>query len=110
MNEDDAKLVLTDLYESHFGIYNHFAEDKSAIASVLHHPGEEVWLNSGLRDLVEEFAVYNFGELFNISLNEFLAMPRPYVSMIRSIKDSVLKKRDAIVVAVERDVLRDSQK
>lgn len=108
MPEDDAKVVLTDLYEAQFGISNYFDPNKSVIESVLHQPCEEVWLNSGLRDLVEEFAVYNLGELFNISLTEFLTMPRPHVSMIRSIKDSVLKKRDAIVAAVERGVGKDA--
>lgn len=109
MGYDEAQTVLRDLYETEFGIYNHLAKDKNPLSSVLHHKSEEVWLTSGLRELVEEFAVYNLGELFNITLKEFLTLPRPYVSMIREIKDSVLKKRDSIVTAVERDIFKESK-
>lgn len=110
MEYDQARTVMKDLYETEFGIYNHFGQDKNPLASVLHHKCEEVWLNSGVRELIEEFAVYNIGELFNISLVEYLSMPRPYVALIREIKDTVLKKRDSIVSAVEREVAKEAKK
>lgn len=110
MEYDQARMVMRELYETEFGIYNHLGQDKNPIASVLHHKCEEVWLNSGVRELIEEFAVYNIGELFNISLVEYLSMPRPYVAMIREIKDTVLKKRDTIVSAVEREVFKETKK
>ncbi len=101
---------MVDLYETEFGIYNHLAKDKSPLASVLHHDCEEVWMNSPARELIEEFAVYNIGELFNITLTEYLLLPRPYVQLIRKIKDTVLKKRDAIASAVERSVMSGKEK
>lgn len=110
MEYDQARNVMKELYETEFGIYNHRSKDKNPIASVLHHKSEEVWMNSGVKELIEEFAVYNLGELFNISLIEYLSMPRPYVAMIREIKDTVLKKRDAIVTAVEREVFKETKK
>ena len=109
MGYDVARETMQVLYETEFGIYNHRSENKNPLASVLHHPSEEVWLNSGLRDLIEEFAVYNIGELFNITLDKYLQLPRPYVQLIREIKDTVLKKRDAIVRAVEHDVIKNKK-
>lgn len=110
MDYDSARTVMRDLYETEFGIYNHLGKDKNPLASVLHHRSEEVWMNSGLKELIEEFAVYNLGELFNITLPEYLALPRPYVAMIRELKDTVLRKRDSIVSAVERQAFKDAKK
>lgn len=104
MDQMTATETLKVLYETEFGICDHLAPDHHPFSSVLHHPSEEVWMNSGLRDLIEEFAIYNYGELFNMSLTEYLSLPRPYVSMIRQLKDSIIKKREAIVASVERGI------
>lgn len=70
-------------------------------ASVLHYPKEEVWLNSELRQAIEEFAVYNYGELYNISLDEWLKLPLPQVALLRECKDQIIQKRDALQKAIE---------
>ncbi len=104
MNYQDAQIVMKDLYETRFGLYDHGGQNKSPLASVLHHDGDETWLSGSLRDIVEEFAVYNMGELYNISLVEYLMLPRPYVALLRKIKTSVLQKREKAISDVERDL------
>lgn len=105
MSSGKAKIVLKDLYETRFGLYNHSAPDRNPLSSILMNPGEEYLIDSPIRDLIEEFAVYNYGELWNISLIEFINLPRPYVELIRKIKDGVMKKRQAIVENVERGLV-----
>lgn len=102
---------MKDLYETRFGIFNHAepSSKKNPLATVLHHPAEETLLNSALRDTIEEFAVYNLGELFNMSLTEYLQLPRPYVELIRSIKDDIIKKKDNVVSNIE-NVLKNASK
>lgn len=108
MPSQEARQVFTDLYETRFGIYDHTPRPgKSGLASILHHPREEYYLNSPLRDAIEEFAIYNLGELFHISLYEYLNLPKPMVDLIRNIKDDVLKKRESLISLVESRI-RDS--
>ncbi len=93
MSAADARVVMMDLYENRFGIYNHLAGDKNPLSSVLLHDKEEVWMDSSLRDMIEDFALYDIGELWKISLVDFLKLPHPYVEIMRRVRDGVVDKK-----------------
>jgi len=93
----DARVALQDLYETEFGIYNHLQRNKNPLSSVLLHDSEDYVMHSDLRDMLEEFGMYNLGELWNLSLTEYLALPIPVVHILRGIKDEVIEKKSKLM-------------
>lgn len=107
----DVRAVMMDLYETEFGIYDHVTPGpKHPFASVLHHPKEEYYYNSPLKEVIEEFGVYNLGELYNLSLTEYLRLPTPMLELLRRTKDDILKKREALVRIAEDKIAKERQR
>lgn len=93
MTREDAIIVLADLYETRFGIFDHKARDKNPLASVLMHESEDVMFDSALADLLIEFAVDEIGDLWKISLTEYLNLPKPVADLLRRLKPIAAKKK-----------------
>lgn len=93
MSRENAKIVLGDLYETRFGIFNHDDRTKNPLASVLMHDAEDVMLDSALADLLIEFAVEDYGDLWKISLTEFMGLPKPIADLMRRVKAIAVKKK-----------------
>lgn len=86
---------MTDLYEREFGICPQTAAKENPLSSVLFHEDEDVWMNSRLRDLIEDYATYDYGSLWNLSLTEFLSLPMPYTQIMAKLRDKVMAKKNA---------------
>ena len=72
----DAKLVLLELYENTYGIYNHAVFDPDRpMANVAMHPAEDVSAGSLLDERIEQFADRQVSKFFGMSLTEFLQYP-----------------------------------
>jgi hypothetical protein len=102
MSADEARIVMMDLYEREFGIFHHGGQDANPLSSVLMHEEEEVWVDSPLRDLLEDFAVFDMGSLWNVSLIEYLNLPMPYTQLMQKIKEDVMKKKSEMISSVGR--------
>lgn len=93
MTREDAKIVISDLYETRFNIFDHRDFRKNPLASVLMHECEDVMLDSALADLLIDFAVEDYGELWKISLVDFLSLPKPIADLLRRVKPIAVKKK-----------------
>lgn len=72
----DARLVLLEMYEQEYGIYNHALGDPNRpLASVAMHPAENVLEGSFLDERIEQFADKEVTKHFGLSLIEFLDLP-----------------------------------
>lgn len=100
MTRENAIVVMADLYETRFGIFDHKARDKNPLASVLLHDSEDVMFDSALADTLIEFAVDEIGDLWKISLTEYLNLPKPVADLMRRIKPIAAKKKSEILGAM----------
>jgi len=82
-----------DLYEREFGICHHGDANSNPLSSVLYHDEEDVWKDSALRDLIEDFASYDMGSLWNMSFIEFLSLPMPYTQIMKEVRDRVIARK-----------------
>lgn len=80
MCSTDTKLLLTDKYDSVYGICNHSLLDATRPLSIVGmHPAEGTDVGSTIYERIEQFATLQVGKFFNISLTEFLEYPRDIV-------------------------------
>ena len=84
----DAQLLLQDIYESGYGIYNHtqHAVDNSRpLALVAMHWSESNTDQSTLHERIEQFKERQVYQNYGISLIDFLNLPRDYCIKILEI-------------------------
>jgi hypothetical protein len=93
-NSVDAKVVLTEFYETLFKLYNHYGGDNSRpLASVAMHPHEDFTSRSLLEESIKSFARKNIKETFGINYLEFMNLPRDVVEMMTTAAYEELKKK-----------------
>lgn len=85
LNRVDAKIVLSDLYDKHYGICDHTAVSKQRpLSSVAFHGAEVLNEDSLLEEGMRLYISRNIYEHFKMSWAEFMGMPRDVAqSMIR---------------------------
>jgi len=81
------KVVLQDLYETEFNIYNHLRSGNRPLASVAYFECEDFTDNCQLPDMTTIYIDKDIGKLFNLSLLEFLELPS-------SVCDTLIKTSD----------------
>lgn len=75
----DVQLLLQDVYESGYGIYNHASnsvDNSRPLALVAMHWAENASEGSVLYERIEQFRERNVYQTFGLSLTEFLDLPR----------------------------------
>ena len=82
----ESQLLLRDLYETNFRIANH-ADPNRPMSLVAKQPKETLGPYSRERRLFHRFASLGVGELFKISVTEFLNQPRERVEMMFEIAE-----------------------
>ncbi len=86
MDQTDAGILLRDLYETRFGIFNHIGTSKKRpLASVALHDAEEINENSLLYEAMHSFAKREIKDIFNISFLDFISLPMDWCAMITEI-------------------------
>lgn len=85
LNRVDAKIVLNDLYDKHYGICNHTTvSNQRPLSSVGFHPAEVLNEDSLLEEGMRLYISRNIHEHFKMSWTEFMDLPRDVAqSMIR---------------------------
>lgn len=107
----EIRLILRDLYEQHYGIFDHLKLGKSRpLASVALHPAEEFSANSALHESALLFARKKMYELFGMSHLELLKLPREIVGIYFSVADKEMSSRTEIADNVETSLKRELDK
>jgi len=87
-------MVMQDLYETEYGIYNHLQKNKNRpIASVAFHQSEDINDGSLLEEIIRTYTVKNIKNLYGINLIDFLELPQDIVEMLFSIADEENNKK-----------------
>lgn len=96
MDSITAKLILIDAYETTYGIYNHADEAANKgrpLGLIAMHPKEDFSTHSALYNTIRRFKKYKVGnqDNFNISLIEFLQLPKDISDLVLDImaKESI---------------------
>lgn len=100
LNDIDARVVLSDIYESKFGIYNHLNKSSSKInplASVSFFEAEETLSNSLLSDAIRSYLSNGIKELYDINLLEYLELPFGYSKLFLEIASEENNKKNKII-------------
>ena len=73
-----ARMVLLEAYETTYRIYNHEDPTAGPLAAIAMHPREDTSTHSALYNTIRRFRKYRVGhpDNFNMSLNEFMALPK----------------------------------
>lgn len=101
-----AAQVLGEAYDVTFGIFNHLKqaqleasttsiENKRPLASVALHPAE-AWAGekTNLDVVLRGFAENQVGDIFKMSLTEFLELPVEYAERVMRISKSILTRKN----------------
>lgn len=76
LNAFDANLLMYDMYETTYGIYNHkLPHSQRPWASIALHEGEDICETSSLNQTIEAYHGRGIIELFGLSLIEYLSLP-----------------------------------
>jgi hypothetical protein len=98
----DADIILYDLYETNFGIFNHIGASKQRpLASVAMHPCEDNTHSSRTYEIIEQFASRGIGELFKISVLEYLALPTDICIKMLEVASMDSSKKNTALANIE---------
>lgn len=103
----DVKLVLTEAYETHYGIYNHLAEAIDVtrpLGSVALHETEENSTSSRLYELISLYMEKNLKNTTGLNLMEFLSLPREYVELLLKLSVKEAKKNLSTLNEIENSI------
>lgn len=87
----DTAHLMRDRYETYFGIHNHDIDDGNPLALVSYRDAEDNSKSSRLYGRITEFAKKKIGKHWNMSLTEFMSLPRDVVEHIFTTADELEK-------------------
>jgi hypothetical protein len=83
-----VKLYLRGLYETNFGIYNHYGHDVKPLALMTLHPSEDIDLECPLDDVVKSYDDYGILEMWGLNIREYLSLPRYMIDALKRVGTS----------------------
>ena len=78
----NSQIVMHDLYETTYGIYDHTRKDSHPFSSVLFNEVEDSSIGSLLEADVEAYKKHRIGDIFHLNLLEFLNLPSPVAELL----------------------------
>lgn len=89
LNKTSSEVVMRDLYETKFGIYNHLNKNikKRPMASVGYNESENINIGSNFEESIVTYVVKNINKLYGLTILEFLDLPRYVIEMLVKISD-----------------------
>lgn len=98
-------MFMRDMYESHYGIYNHLSQTiRRPLASVAMHPAEEINEGSLLENTFKVFIEAKIGEIAKISLLEYLELPTDIAKMLLEQCQAAAKRTSNLVDDVTKSL------
>ena len=103
MDPIDGRLVLQDLYETEYGIYNHLSGSRSRpLASVAMHDVEDINDGSLLEEAARLYAMRKINTTYGYNFSEFLELPRDVIDILISVANEEQTKKSNIVSELEQ--------
>lgn len=96
-------MILSSIYETHSGIYDHSRSHNRPLANVAFHPAEDPIKDSPLFVTISLYAERNILSLFGLDLVEFLQLPSDYCEMLVEIADNVAKRKNKDAEALNKE-------
>lgn len=100
----DAKIAMYDMYEYHFGIFNHADAKDRPLASVAFHEAENYTERTVYYDALLEFAEGGFYEIWGLNVQEFLNLPTYVTKMMKEVTREVLQRKSKVVDEVRANM------
>jgi hypothetical protein len=108
LNAFDAKLVLSDLYETTYGIYDHINPSKGRpLASVALHESEDNTTTSNLYEAIERYHQKGIKDLFGLSITEYLDLPTEICIKLMDIATRDANDKTKIAKQIEDTMNKD---
>lgn len=96
-------MVMSDLYETNYGIYDHVRPTvPRPLASVAMHPAEDINEGSLLEAAIRTFIELDIGNQAKISFLEYLELPRDIALMVLEACRAKSKKTDSTISNIEK--------
>ena len=109
MSGVDFKIVISELYESIYGIYRHIGNISRPMASVAFHDAEDFTTNSLLEGAMETYITKSIKDLFGLSFTEYLALPHDIVMSLGDIGLKHIMKKDADISKIKAEIENQGQ-
>lgn len=94
-----AAVFMNEVYETTFGIYNHFTgPNRKPLDSVTLHPTEENGITSALDESFDIYTANGIKDVFGLSLSEFLKLPSEICKSLVE-KAGIITRQKATVLA-----------
>jgi len=98
-------MILSTLYETHTGIYNHLnPANKRPLANVAFFEAEDYNKNSQLEQAIATFAKRNIKEVFGINLLEYLNLPSDICAMLTQTAIKELENKNSTLSDIEKEL------
>lgn len=96
-------MVMQDLYETEYGIYNHLSGSKNKpLASVAMHSCEDINGGSLLEEAIQTYVSRHIKDIYGLSLVEFLELPIDVMELMFGIADKESAKKSNTLSDVEK--------
>ena len=97
MSTTDLASVLQQAYETEYSIYNHMATTVKPLSVVAFHDIENSIDGSPLESIIRTYVSKNLGELYRLSLTEFLELPRDIIETLIEIANQEMSKKQPMI-------------
>jgi hypothetical protein len=97
LDSDAAQVMLSMAYDVSYGISDHYDPEKSKpLDTITLHAREDYKEVSGMYRAIERYNRQGIGNLFHLSLTDYLNLPKDIIEMITEIVIESAKRIDAI--------------
>lgn len=101
----DASIVMSDLYDEAYGIFNHgLVSGSRPLSSVAFHVAENIIHNSPLEEALQQYVSNRIFERFHLNIMEFLDLPADYIELMLKIAQQDTRKQNEIIDGLEHQL------
>ena len=92
---------MSDMYDMHYGLYNHVSNTAHPLSTVLFLDKENVMSGSVLERSIERYLESGLKEIYGMSLNEYMEIPMDYMEVLIKLSDKEKKRRAESLKEIE---------
>lgn len=76
------QLAFAEEYQTQYGLYDHDNDNSRPLAVIALLPKEDGLRNDKLKQLIKRYRLHRINEKFNLSLEDFLQLPKNYIELL----------------------------
>jgi hypothetical protein len=101
----DAQMVMRDLYETEYGLFNHLAPHaQRPLAAVALHKQEDLNTNSSLEYACRLYVKHRIYDVFHLNVLQFLDLPPDVIEMLIVIAKEQTVSHNKAMAQVEKEM------